>query len=483
MSKNLVVVVSMLLAVMSGAMLFGYEVLASSERTILTKDTDRVIVRMIDKQGLETTRSLSQEQFIHLNKRNIPGSSTNSKGKAEVDVLQPDFIRHIALQADSVKTVSWGKKRVGVDKLINKVTVFKGAVIVAVIDTGVDYTHALLKDRMVSGYDFVANDEDPMDMHFHGTHIAGTIADSTPPNVKIMPIRALDEGGEGYDFNIANGIRYAVDHGADIINMSFVGEGYSKYLADAIDYALSKNVLVVVASGNETGDVRNYYPASEKKIIVVSASDINDSIASFSNTGASIDLSAPGVDIISSVPGQKFESLSGTSMAAAYVSGVAAILKLEEPIKSIKGIEILLKKYVDDRGTVGWDSLYGEGIVNITSWVENLKEKNNSIDKNTNGKDESSPSTTLKVTKLPPKKDVPLDKQWVIEFTRELTNKDSIDIRILMDAVQISMPLTSKTIKKEIFVSTNKPYRPNTVYYLEIFVGKENKYEMQFSTK
>ena len=92
-----------------------------------------------------------------------------------------------------------------------------------------------------------------MDVHFHGTHIAGIIADSTPANVKIMPIRAMDEEGKGYDSDMSTAIRYAVDHGADIINLSFVGEGYSQYLDDAVKYALASNVLVVVVAGNRRG--------------------------------------------------------------------------------------------------------------------------------------------------------------------------------------------------------------------------------------
>lgn len=188
-----------------------------------------------------------------------------ASSKDEVNVLQPDYIRTIGMVQTADYTKSWGAMRVGTDWMKSQFTTNDKEVIVAVIDTGVDYTHSFLKDRMIAGYDFVNNDSDPMDEHVHGTHIAGIIAESTTDNVKIMPIRALNENGNGYDSNIAKGIHYAVDKGASIVNMSFQGKEYSEHLAEAIDYALSNNVLVVVASGNKSDDTANYYPASEKE--------------------------------------------------------------------------------------------------------------------------------------------------------------------------------------------------------------------------
>lgn len=287
----------------------------------------------------------------------------------QVKILEPDFIRSAGPLKISSAPRSWGTERVGIKKM-EKSILMNSTIIVAVIDTGIDYTHTHLKDRIVSGYDFIADNTDPKDVHFHGTHVAGIIVDSTPAAVKIMPIRALNEEGKGYDSTIAKAIRFAVDNGADIINMSFGGEEFSQYLSDAIDYALSKNVLIVVAAGNDSATTEKYYPASEQKVIVVSAADQNDNIASFSNTGESIDISAPGVNIVSSIPGQQFGSMNGTSMAAPFVSAVAALIKLDDPRRSIQDIERLLKKYVDDRGAKGWDTSFGEGIINVASFDE-----------------------------------------------------------------------------------------------------------------
>lgn len=322
------------------------------------EETERIIVQVMEDEGNDSIESVLIKELNHLQ---------------DAEVLQPDFIRRIEVQEKSIVMKSWGTERIRAMRMKTITAPIEGSVIVALIDTGIDYTHPFLKDRIVSGYDFIDDDTSPMDVHFHGTHIEGIITNTTPANVKIMPIRALNEEGKGYDSDIAQSIRFAVDNGADIINLSFGGEEFSPYLADAIDYALSKNIPIIVASGNEGADTKIFYPASEEKLIVVSATDQNDNIADFSNTGASIDLSAPGVDIISSVPGQDFTSMSRTSMAPPFICRLAAMLKLEDPSRSIQDIERLMKKYVDDRGAIGWDRIFGEGIVNLASYDEVLK--------------------------------------------------------------------------------------------------------------
>ncbi|NYF23582.1 S8 family serine peptidase [Sporosarcina sp. JAI121] len=421
---------------------------------VFAEETDRIIVQVVDDEGNQSVESVLLEEV---------------EGLRVVEVLQPDFIRSIDIQENSVKTVSWGTERVGANRLKSITNPIEGSAIVAIIDTGVDYTHPLLKDRIVSGFDFINNDTTPMDVHFHGTHIAGIIAETTSANVKIMPIRAINEEGKGYDSDIANGIRFAVDNGADVINLSFSGEEYSPYLADAIEYALSRNVPVVVAAGNESIDTKNFYPASEDKVIVVSATDKRDSIASFSNTGASIDVSAPGVDIISSMPGHGFASMSGTSMATPFVSGLATMLKLEDPTRSVADIDRLLKKYVDDRGATGWDPLFGEGIVNVTSYDEGLF---------VNKEDTAS----TKYIPFPEQRNVPLDAKWTITFDRQLTDGDVVKIKLLRGDKEVKTTLTSNIKEQEIIVSPTGLLLPRTTYRLLLFVEHGKDYEMVFVT-
>lgn len=426
-----------------------YVVPPANEGFASSKESDRVLVKFV---GSELIDSVAKDEVELLN---------------GIEVLQPDFIRYAAIHTTTGVADSWGKERIGVKKMVPG----KGTVVIAVIDTGVDYTHPLLKDRIVAGYDVLKNTSDPMDVHFHGTHVAGIIADSTPANVKIMPIRAMDEKGKGYDSDISTAIRFAVDNGADIINLSFIGEGYSQYLTDALNYALANNVLVVVVAGNNGADTANYFPASEQNVIVVSATDQNDNIASFSNMGDAIDLSAPGVGIVSSLPGNRYGSLTGTSMAVPFVSSVAAMIKLDDPSRSIQEIERLLKKYVDDRGAVGWDPIFGEGIVNVTSYDEPLSESADVA-----GMDFSN------FISLPSVRNVPLNKEWHIEFTRQLSAKDIIDVHVFRGSELVPITLRSKIETKEIVATAVSSYAPSTSYKLVIRVKNGKDYLMDFYT-
>lgn len=156
--------------------------------------------------------------------------------------------------------------------------------------------------------------------------------------------------------------------------MSLGGPHFSQYMEMAINYALSKNVLVVAAAGNEAIDAKNGYPSQKKEIIVVSAANIRNDIAMFSCYGETIDVCAPGEHIYSSVPGNKFEYFDGTSMAAPYVSAVSAMIKLEDKRRKIGEIESILKTYTDDIGTPGWDEAFGEGMVNVSAYSDEQPE-------------------------------------------------------------------------------------------------------------
>lgn len=421
----------------------------------LANESDRFLVELLNDENEPVIESVHKDELEDL---------TDAK------VLQPDYVRKIALQAGTWQSKSWGPTRIGADRLIERTQDLEGIVIVAVIDTGVDTNHPFLRDRLVAGYDVLDKDSDPMDEHFHGTHMAGIIADTTPVNVKIMPIRAVDKEGRGYDNHIAEGIRYAVDNGADVINMSFVGEEYSTYLAQAISYALEHDVVVIVASGNESMDTTNLYPAGEQKVIVVGAADRNNRIADFSNTGASIDIAAPGVDILSSVPGGSFKSYSGTSTATPFVSAVAAMLKLEDPTRTVQDIERLLKKYTTDQGAAGWDSQYGEGILDLSNYDEKgIQEKS------------ASPRDVMSdVKSFPSQENIPLNKSWKITFDRALTEGDKVDIRINRSGKDV--PIVTETVANEIIVTPIRKLFPHTNYQLLLFVENGGQYEMKFRT-
>ncbi len=245
-------------------------------------------------------------------------------------------------------------------------------VLIAVIDTGVTPTHPDLQGKVVAGYDFANNDDDPADEHGHGTHVAGTAAAVTNNaigiagvgyNVRIMPVKALDANGSGSHSWIANAIIWATDNGASVINMSLGGPYTSSTLRQAVDYAWERGVVLVASAGNEATS-NPLYPAAYENVIGVSATTQNDQRAAFSNYGSYISIAAPGVAIWSTVRSDSYQAWSGTSMAAPHVAGVAALLKSLHPDWDNVRIRQVIESSADDLGSSGWDSVYGHGRLN-----------------------------------------------------------------------------------------------------------------------
>lgn len=221
-------------------------------------------------------------------------------------------------------------------------------IIVAVIDTGVDYTHPDLRGNMWSkdgryGYDFCDNDNDPMDDESHGTHCAGTIAAVGNNGVgvvgvcwkaQIMAMRFMGADGSGSTSDAVKCIDWAVANGAHILSNSWAGPDTSRELAEAVTRAEQKGVLFIAAAGNSVGNGNNndtspYYPAAlpNANIISVAAIDSNQARGSFSHYGQrSVDIGAPGVGIVSTVLKGQYAKLDGTSMAAPHVAGAAALV-------------------------------------------------------------------------------------------------------------------------------------------------------------
>lgn len=233
-------------------------------------------------------------------------------------------------------------------------------VIVAVIDTGVDYNHESLKPNMMKGYDFRHNDDNPMDDTSaqnpgHGTHCAGIIGATglvaggvygLSPNVTIMPIRFLGSDGSGDLMNGIKSIDYAIANGAKVISASWgaaVPKAQAQPLIEAVKRASDAGVIFVAAAANDgkSNDVASMYPTNAKfaNTIAVAASDVNDAKPSWSNYGKhSVDVAAPGANIMSTIPGNKYQNLSGTSMATPLVSGLVALLLSQD--STLTGEEI-----------------------------------------------------------------------------------------------------------------------------------------------
>lgn len=261
----------------------------------------------------------------------------------------------------------------------------KKEVKVAVLDTGVDYTHPDLENRVdvENGYNFVDNNYDTMDYNGHGTHISGIISAKANNevglvgitgnlDVKILPVKVLDESGYGDTISIVKGIIFAVDSGADIINLSLGVQAKSELIAKAIEYAKSKGVFVVAAAGNDNENSDNFSPAGDGAF-TVAAMNYNYRKAYFSDYGNSIKVAAPGVQILSTVPGG-YEAWDGTSMAAPVVSGIAAMLKAEKPDLSLSEMEDVLQSTSTDIMYEGRDQTSGYGLVNAYSALKKVKE-------------------------------------------------------------------------------------------------------------
>ncbi|MCL2003400.1 MAG: S8 family serine peptidase [Oscillospiraceae bacterium] len=234
--------------------------------------------------------------------------------------------------------LSWGTDRIAAEQMTARLAEENKTgreVVVAVADTGVDAGHPHLQGRLKPGFNFVSTKTSPIDRNGHGTHVSGTVADCTPPNVKIMPIKVLNDFGFGTELTIALGIRYAADNGADVINLSLSGIEEMKFdhapcpVKKAVDIAVQKGTVVVAAAGNSEYLTDHFCPARHDNVISVAATDEDDIPAWFSNYGESVDLAAPGVNIVSAVPGGQYMEASGTSMAAPHAAAGVALLMLD----------------------------------------------------------------------------------------------------------------------------------------------------------
>ncbi len=248
-----------------------------------------------------------------------------------------------------------------------------GGQTVAVVDTGVS-PEPDLAPQLLTGWDYVAGHADGRsDANGHGTHVAGIIAATAnngvggsglAPSAKVLPVRSLDASGSGYWSDVANGIVYAVNQGAGVINLSLGGHSGNSSLQAAIDYATSNGRVVVAAAGNDGTSVPTY-PAAYPGVIGVAASTQSDAVAGFSNSGSAVDVTAPGVGILSTVPGG-YASMSGTSMAAPFVSATAALLRSAAVARGLGSVNVesVLASSATDIAAPGRDANSGAGLIN-----------------------------------------------------------------------------------------------------------------------
>jgi subtilisin family serine protease len=333
---------------------------------------------------------------------------------SRVEYVEPNHVVSIAATPDDPSFGQlWGLHNTGqtggtADKDIDAPEAWELAtgdpnVVVAVTDTGVDFGHPdLSTQRWVntldpvngadddgnglvddwSGWDFVNDDNDPTDDHDHGTHVSGTIGATGNNavgvvgvnwNVRIMALKFLNAAGSGTTADAIAATLYAADHGADVSSNSWGGGPFDQALLDAIEYGAARGMLFVAAAGNDSrnNDVTPTYPANYDPagVLAVAATDHNDALAFFSSYGAkSVDVGAPGVNILSTARGGTYKSFNGTSMATPHVSGAAALVEDRFPGATLYGIKALLMNTVDPAAALAGRTVTG-GRLNVGNAV------------------------------------------------------------------------------------------------------------------
>lgn len=303
---------------------------------------------------------------------------------------------------DAFAGLQWSLPKIGIPQAWSMSSQGNQEILVAVIDSGVDYQHPDLKGQIINGKDFMSEDasgpngdgspdvvdDDPLDKMGHGTHVAGIIGAlpnnnmgiaGIAPGVKILNVRVLNDQGWGSAFAIAQGITYAVDRGARILNLSLGSAEASKPIELAVKYAQSKGVLVIAAAGNSF--THTGYPASYPGVLAVGATNDQDWLADFSNHDARINVVAPGVDIMSTTPtfltntmatngiDAFYSVMSGTSMACPMVTAQAALLLSQNPTLKAEQLAELIQKSAKQ---VGDSRIFGHGRIQIDASLQML---------------------------------------------------------------------------------------------------------------
>jgi subtilisin family serine protease len=276
-----------------------------------------------------------------------------------------------AIPADALYSYQWALPKIGFEEAYG-VIVPTGTAKVAVLDTGIDATHPDLAGNVIAGMSILDGSTGMTDPSGHGTSLAGIIAARTNnglegiagvgyAGVRLMPVTVLNANGEGQDSDVIAGVIWAADHGADVILMAFSAAEFSQNLQDAIDYAWSKGVVIVAAVGNNAVDTPTF-PAGDRGVMGVAATDAADAQAYFSNQGQAVFIAAPGVDIQTLDLNGNYVVLSGTSVAAAHVAGLAGLMKAVDPTLSNGVIVGRIARNADPAGTA---EQTGNGRINM----------------------------------------------------------------------------------------------------------------------
>lgn len=343
---------------------------------------------LIESQGWKITGELSQINVLVVTLPDLPEPPDEAASRAEQALEEAfdripgvgpaiSFVEQNGWMYTLSQTVPWGIERIGAVEAHNTSTGSK--IGIAIIDTGTDPNHEDL--TVIDGYALVNCRPAPHcatswdDDNGHGTHVAGTSAAldnkvgvlGVAPGADLYAVKVLDSKGAGTWADVADGIIWAADQGIEVLNMS-LGGGHSSTVQAAVEYAYSKNSLLVAAAGNSGPDENTViYPAAYPEVIAVSATDKDDNIASWSSRGEEVELAAPGVNVLSTIPGNKYGEKSGTSMASPHVAGTAALVwALDSGLTNVD-VRQILQETAEDINLSSTEQ--GYGLVNAAAAV------------------------------------------------------------------------------------------------------------------
>ena len=350
-----------------------------------TSDKQREIQSLEEKYKLKQAGSFPLHSinstlgvFTILGERGVP--ETVEALTSDSIVAQPSYYYKSLVN----ESLQYGLHKIKADAA-HKLATGRG-VKVAVIDTGVDYNHKVLQGRVALKADYINSDENGFSKDLHGTSIAGVIAAAAEagagiigvaPDVKIMAIKACWSDTKDpakatcSSDKLARAVDFAILNKADIINFS-LGGPKDKLLTMLIKKAVDSGITVVAAAGNSGSKGKPVFPAALDEVVAVSATDSSDGLYEFSTRGGYIDVAAPGVDIFSPAPGDRWHVSSGTSMAAAHVTGVVALLLQKSPELSPFEVKALLGSTSVDLGKPGKDKEFGEGRIDALQALQKL---------------------------------------------------------------------------------------------------------------
>ncbi|WP_416149793.1 S8 family peptidase [Salipaludibacillus sp. HK11] len=267
----------------------------------------------------------------------------------------------------------WNLKQMNLEGVWNETQGSEG-VPVAIVDSGIDPEHRDLQERVVKGYNAFENNESYFDDNGHGTHVAGIFGAVTNNedgiagvtwNAPILAVKVLDDEAIGNSFSIAEGIYWATDNGAKVINLSLGDEHDSEVMYEAIRYAYDNDVVLIAATGNDNVETP-MYPAAYDEVLAVGSTNQNRERSFFSNFGDHTDVTAPGEHIPSTFPGGQYVMMSGTSMSAPHVAGIASLIRSQDEDLTNEDVYEKIRVTADDIGPAGFDRYHGYGMINAS---------------------------------------------------------------------------------------------------------------------